>query len=176
VDLSRLVIGPTAAGGVRLAGVSGRPAPSHYHVTIIYQAGHSTSVELLIPIDDTTPRKAVWLRDRFLAHLGGMAKAAKAIEGQIIVAERPWAVANGDSECRLASAVRLRASDADRSVVEQFPQNVFSLLRHVPFEVVPADRVWPRIDPVFERWPTTVPQNSVEACAVVRSAERWANE
>ncbi|HEY2894478.1 MAG TPA: acyclic terpene utilization AtuA family protein [Pirellulales bacterium] len=172
VDFTTLDVRQTGKDRVSIETASGRPAPSHYKVSLAHRAGYTASGQLLVCGRDCRS-KARACGAMILARLktAGFEFDDSLIECLGAGESAPGFAPQGDvREVMLRVSVR----DRRREAVERFTKEIAPLITSGPPGLAGYASGRSSVRPVFAYGPTLVPKELVQPAVEVRSASQWA--
>lgn len=172
VDFTTLDVCQVGKDRVRVEGASGRPAPSHYKVSLAYRAGFTASGQLLVCGRDCQG-KARACGEMILARL---ATAGFQFDDSLIECLGAGESAPGFAPQGEVREVMLRISvrDRRREAVERFTKEIAPLITNGPPGLAGYASGRSSVRGVFAYWPTLVPKALVQPAVEIQTASQWA--
>jgi hypothetical protein len=176
-DFTTIEVTKLQGDRVLVRGATGKPAPDCLKVSLAYPAGFTASAVLLVRgacaeskarfvgklVFERLRRRGIILAQTNIECLG-------AGDGIPITEDR---ACRGDSQAASEVVLRLSVQDPRRSVVEDFTQQIATLITSGPSGLAGYASGRPTVRPVLAYWPTLVPKSVMAPVIDVRCASDW---
>jgi hypothetical protein len=178
VDFTTLEVQTDGQDRVAVRGVTGRPAPESYKVSLAYENGFAASGQLLVYGDDCVEkaracgemilqrvaRAGFKLQESLVECLG----SGEGVPGQSLSTKD--AVTNKQVTAANEVVLRVSVHDASREAVERFAKEFAPLITSGPPGLAGYAVGRPQVRPVFAYWPTLVPKKFVQPSVSIKTA------
>ena len=171
VDFTTVEIAECGANRVAVRGVTGRPAPENYKVSLAYRAGFAASGQLLVFGADCVA-KARECADIILQRVkrAGFELARTGVE---LLGAGDGVPGQPASAAPREVVLRIAVHDARRAAVERFATEFAPLITSGPAGLAGYTSGRSPVRPVLAYWPTLVPRSLVTPAVEVRTAREW---
>jgi hypothetical protein len=170
-DFSQIALDEVGQDRVRLTGARGKPAPDSLKVSLAYQAGFTSTAQLLV-VGQHAVEKAKYVGELVLKRLATIGVTFEKSNIEFLGAMN--AARSSEPDGPVSEIVlRVSVSDSNRASVERFTYEIAPLITNGPNGIAGYAAGRPAVRPVLAYWPTLVPKSCVIPNVEIRPANEW---